>query len=131
MTTTTNAIHTGRRKEAVARVRLVPGSGTHRVNGRTPMEYFKRETLAAAALHALTVVNAAGKYDVIATVHGGGLTGQSGAVRLAVARSLVRGDESLRGLLGREGLLTRDSRMKERKKYGQPAARKRFQFSKR
>ena len=131
MSTTTNAIHTGRRKEAVARVRIVAGSGSHRVNGRAPLEYFKRETLAHAALHALTVANAVGKYDVIATVHGGGLTGQAGAVRLAVARSLVRADESLRGLLGREGLLTRDARMKERKKYGQPAARKRFQFSKR
>jgi small subunit ribosomal protein S9 len=130
-TTTMNAIHTGRRKEAVARVRILPGTGNHRVNGRTPMEYFKRETLAHAALHALNVANSAGKFDVIATVHGGGLTGQSGAVRLAVARSLVRADESLRGLLGREGLLTRDARMKERKKYGQPAARKRFQFSKR
>jgi len=131
MTSTTNAIHTGRRKEAVARVRMLPGTGNHRVNGRTPIEYFKRETLAHAAVHALTVVNAVGKYDVIATVHGGGLTGQAGAVRLAVARSLARSDESLRGLLGREGLLTRDSRMKERKKYGQPGARKRFQFSKR
>ena len=72
-----------------------------------------------------------GKFDVITRVHGGGVTGQAGALRQAVARALVRDDETLRGLMGREGLLTRDSRMKERKKYGQPGARKRFQFSKR
>ena len=122
---------TGRRKEAVARVQLLPGNGKHLVNNRTPLEYLTRETLVQAAFHALTVVNAAGRYNVVARVHGGGLTGQSGALRLAVARALVREDESLRGVLGRAGLLTRDSRMKERKKYGQPGARKRFQFSKR
>jgi small subunit ribosomal protein S9 len=84
-----------------------------------------------AAFHPLAVANAVGKFDVVARVHGGGLTGQSGALRMAIARALVRHDEALRGLLGRAGLLTRDSRMKERKKYGQPGARKRFQFSKR
>jgi len=122
---------TGRRKTGVARVRLLAGSGKHTINGRPPLDYLKRETLVQSAFHALTVANVAGKFDVIALCHGGGTTGQAGALRQAVARALVRDDESLRGLLGREGLLTRDARMKERKKYGQPGARKRFQFSKR
>jgi len=126
-----NRPRTGRRKEAVARVRLLPGAGKHTVNDRTPIEYLKRETLVQIAFHPLTLANAAGRYNVVSRVHGGGLTGQAGALRLAVARALVREDESLRGVLGREGLLTRDPRMKERKKYGQPGARKRFQFSKR
>jgi small subunit ribosomal protein S9 len=128
---TTTAPRTGRRKEAVARVRLLPGAGRHTINDRTPSEYLKRETLVQAAFHALMVTNTAGKYSVVARVRGGGLTGQAGALRLAVARALVREDDGLKGLLGREGLLTRDSRMKERKKYGRPGARKRFQFSKR
>ena len=122
---------TGRRKTSVARVRLLAGTGKHLVNDRVPLEYLKRETLVQSAFHALTVANAVGKYDVVARVRGGGITGQAGALRQALARALVREDESLRGLLGREGLLTRDARMKERKKYGQPGARKRFQFSKR
>jgi small subunit ribosomal protein S9 len=130
-TDTTSKPLTGRRKESVARVRLVPGPGKHTVNDRTPLDYLKRETLVQAAFHALVVTNAAAKFSVIARVHGGGLTGQAGALRMAVARALLKDDESLRGTLGREGLLTRDSRMKERKKYGQPGARKRFQFSKR
>ena len=122
---------TGRRKESVARVRLVPGAGPHTINGRTPEDYLKRDTLVRSALHPLTLTNAVGKFGVIARVSGGGLSGQAGALRMAIARALVRQDESLRGVLGREGLLTRDARMKERKKYGQPGARKRFQFSKR
>ena len=122
---------TGRRKQAVARVQLLPGSGKHLVNDRTPLEYLTRETLVQMAFHALVVASAEGKFNVVARVHGGGLTGQAGAIRLAVARALVRDDESLRAVLGRAGLLTRDPRMKERKKYGQPGARKRFQFSKR
>ena len=130
-TTTTTKPRTGRRKEAVARVRLLPGTGKITVNGRTPLEYLTRETLAKHALHALTVANMVGKHDIIARVHGGGLSGQAGAIRMAIARALVTQDETLRGVMGREGLLTRDSRMKERKKYGQPGARKRFQFSKR
>ena len=101
-------------------MRLFPAGGEHRVNDRAPLDYLKRETLVQAAMHALTLTNTVGKYTVIARVHGGGLTGQSGALRMAIARALVREDESLRGLLGREGLLTRDARMKERKKYGQP-----------
>jgi small subunit ribosomal protein S9 len=122
---------TGRRKEAVARVRLMPGTGAHLVNGRTPLEYLKRETLMMHALRPLVLTNTAAKYNVVCRCHGGGLTGQAGAIRMAIARALVREDESLKALLGREGMLTRDSRMKERKKYGQPGARKRFQFSKR
>jgi len=129
--TLTSRPRTGRRKEAVARVRLLPGNGKHTINDRAPLEYLKRETLVQAAFHGLTLANAQGKYNIVARVHGGGHTGQAGAIRMAVARALVREDEALRGLLGREGLLTRDSRMKERKKYGQPGARKRFQFSKR
>jgi small subunit ribosomal protein S9 len=130
MTTTTKPL-TGRRKEAVARVRLVPGTGQRMVNGKTALDYLKRETLVLHAYQALVVTNLTEKYDVHARVMGGGLTGQAGAIRMAIARALVRLDESLKGQLGREGFLTRDSRMKERKKYGQPGARKRFQFSKR
>jgi small subunit ribosomal protein S9 len=131
MASTTAGPRTGRRKESVARVRLLPGTGTHTINDRTPLDYLKRDTLVMAAFHALTVANATTRFNIVARCHGGGLTGQSGALRLAVARALVREDESLKGLLGREGLLTRDARMKERKKYGRPGARKRFQFSKR
>jgi len=131
MATTTIKPLTGRRKEAVARVRLVAGTGRVTVNGRTAMEYFKRDSNVRLAMAALVATNLADKYDVFARVHGGGLTGQAGAVRMAIARALVRHDETLKGQLGREGYLTRDSRMKERKKYGQPGARKRFQFSKR
>ena len=130
MTTTTKPL-TGRRKEAVARVRLVPGKGQTTVNGKGAMQYLCRESLVRHAFQALTLTNLAEKYDVHVRVMGGGLTGQAGAIRMAVARALVREDESLKGLLGREGFLTRDARMKERKKYGQPGARKRFQFSKR
>ena len=128
---TTHPSRTGRRKEAVARVRLTPGAGKLTVNGRTPLEYLKRETLVTTALRAFAVTNTAGKYNLDASLRGGGLSGQAGALRLAIGRALARGDESLRAVLGREGLLTRDPRMKERKKYGQPGARKRFQFSKR
>jgi small subunit ribosomal protein S9 len=131
MTETMNRPLTGRRKEAVARVRILPGSGTCTINGKPAAEYLKRDTLVRQALHALTVINAADKYNVEARVHGGGLAGQAGAVRMAVARALAREDATLRGVLGKAGLLTRDARMKERKKYGQPGARKRFQFSKR
>ena len=105
--------------------------GQHLINDRPPIEYLKRPTLVQAAFEALTLTSTTGKYDVVARVRGGGLTGQAGALRLAIARALAQLDGSLRGQLGREGLLTRDARMKERKKYGQPGARKRFQFSKR
>jgi small subunit ribosomal protein S9 len=122
---------TGRRKEAVARVRLIPGSGQHTVNGRALREYFPRESHQRAAVEPLAVAQREGQFDVLAVVRGGGLTGQAGAVRMGVARALVRDDESLRPAMRRHGFLTRDSRMVERKKYGQAKARKRFQFSKR
>ena len=122
---------TGRRKTSVARVRLVPGTGKRLVNGVELDRYFARITLSRMAIEPLNVVNAADKFDVDACVHGGGLAGQAGAVSLGVARALQIADTLLRGLLGKEGFLTRDSRMKERKKYGQAGARKRFQFSKR
>jgi small subunit ribosomal protein S9 len=131
MTNTSHRPLTGRRKEAVARVRLYPGEGRVTVNGRTPEQYLTRDSLVKHALHPLVVANVTTKYGVEARVHGGGLTGQAGALRLAIARALVREDAALRDVLGRAGLLTRDARMKERKKYGQPGARKRFQFSKR
>jgi small subunit ribosomal protein S9 len=131
MTTTTTKPLTGRRKEAVARVRLVPGSGQTLVNGKSARDYLRRETLVLHALRPLVATNLLEKYDVIARVSGGGLSGQAGAIRMGIARALVRQDEALKALLGREGFLTRDSRMVERKKYGQPGARKRFQFSKR
>ena len=115
----------------MARVRLVAGTGQTTVNGRPALQYLRRESLVLHAFQALTVANLSDKIDVHARVAGGGLTGQAGAIRLGVARALVRQDEALKALLGREGFLTRDSRMKERKKYGQPGARKRFQFSKR
>ena len=122
---------TGRRKEATARVRILPGTGQCFVNGRPMAAYFARPALVKHAEHAFAVTHMTGRFDVYATAAGGGLTGQAGAVRLGIARQLVALDESLRGLLGKEGLLTRDSRMKEHKKYGQAGARKRFQFSKR
>jgi small subunit ribosomal protein S9 len=125
------AQNTGRRKEAVARVRLRPGNGQHTVNGKTIDNYFARETLVMLARQPLTVSDTMGRYDIDATVFGGGLSGQAGAVQLGIARALVAIDPGLRSLLRRNSLLTRDSRMKERKKYGQPGARKRFQFSKR
>ena len=131
MTTTTTKPLTGRRKEAVARVRLLPGSGQTLVNGKSARDYLRRETLVLHALRPLVATNLLEKYDVIARVSGGGLSGQAGAIRMGIARALVRQDEALKALLGREGFLTRDSRMVERKKYGQPGARKRFQFSKR
>jgi small subunit ribosomal protein S9 len=130
-TATTNKPLTGRRKEAVARVRLTAGAGKVTVNGREVRDYLTRDSLVLIALSPLAATNTADKYDVVARVAGGGLTGQAGAIRMAIARALVRRDETLRAKLGSEGFLTRDSRMKERKKYGQPGARKRFQFSKR
>ncbi len=130
-TATTNKPLTGRRKEAVARVRLTAGTGKVLVNGREVRDYLTRDSLVLIALSPLTATNTADKYDVSARVMGGGLTGQAGAIRMAIARALVRRDEALKAQLGRDGFLTRDSRMKERKKYGQPGARKRFQFSKR
>ena len=122
---------TGRRKSSVARVRLLQGTGKRLVNGRDLEQYFSRIALSRIALQPLVASNNTDKLDLIANVRGGGLSGQAGAISLGAARALLRMDGSLRVLLGKEGLLTRDARMKERKKYGQAAARKRFQFSKR
>ena len=122
---------TGRRKTSIARVRLRPGTGRRLVNWRDLDQYFSRLALSRIALQPLVASNNLDKYDLVASVRGGGMTGQAGAISLGSARALLRVDATLRGLLGKEGLLTRDARMKERKKYGQAAARKRFQFSKR
>ena len=121
----------GRRKEAVCRVYLKPGSGKWDVNGRTLGDYFPRPTLVSAIQQAFTATDTLGRYDVKATVVGGGQAGQAGALRLAVARALVNIDEAYKRKLRELGLLTRDARRVERKKPGRPGARKRFQFSKR
>ena len=124
-------VATGRRKTAVARVRMTPGTGVIHVNGRTFEEYFPTEPLQQAVLQPFETAKVGRTYDVTVNASGGGLNGQAGAVRLAVSRALIRADETLRPMLKIEGMLTRDPRMKERKKSGQPGARKRFQFSKR
>ncbi len=122
---------TGRRKESVARVRLVPGTGNIIVNKKPILEYFKRETLKMIIEQPLEATETMGKFDIYANVDGGGLSGQAGAMRLGIARALLKFDEDLRPILKKNGFLTRDPRMKERKKYGLAGARKRFQFSKR
>ncbi len=122
---------TGRRKTAVARVRLAAGSGKFTVNGRTMDKYFLTETQRTQVLLPLSLTATAAKFDVRVNVAGGGPNGQAGAVRHGIARALLEADINLRPALKAEGLLTRDPRMRERKKYGQPGARKRFQYSKR
>jgi small subunit ribosomal protein S9 len=122
---------TGRRKTAIARVRLVSGTGKILVNGRAFDNYFPVETQRVIAAQPLTVTGLADKYDAQITVTGGGPNGQAGAVRHSIARALLTVDANLRPILKAEGFLTRDPRMRERKKYGQPGARKRFQYSKR
>jgi small subunit ribosomal protein S9 len=122
---------TGRRKEAVARVLIREGDGQKLVNGKTFKEYFQRETAIIHAEEPLKVYPSAETVDVIIDVRGGGKSGQAGAVRLGIARALATLDSSLHKSLRERGFLSRDPRMKERKKYGQPGARKRFQFSKR
>ncbi len=129
--TTNDFIGTGRRKTSVARVRLAAGSGKITVNGRPFENYFPLETLRATAAQPLAVTGTTEKVDTNVNVNGGGPNGQAGAVSHGIARALLKFDANLRPQLKAEGLLTRDSRMKERKKYGQPGARKRFQFSKR
>ncbi len=124
-------IGTGRRKTAIARVRLATGTGKIVINGRPFENYFPMETQRMVAAQPLTVTGTADKYDAQVTVTGGGPNGQAGAVRHGLARALLTVDANLRAILKSEGMLTRDSRMKERKKYGQPGARKRFQYSKR
>jgi len=122
---------TGRRKTAVARVRLKLGGGTFVVNGRPIEEYFVRETLQLLIRQVLETSNAIGRFEIIASVKGGGPEGQAGAVRHGIARALEIFDPNMRPALKRGGFLTRDARKKERKKYGQRGARARFQFSKR
>lgn len=122
---------TGRRKTSVARVRLAVGSGKITVNGRAFETYFPTDTLRSVVTQPFSVTDSTSKYDVRVNVVGGGPSGQAGAVRHGIARALLEADINLRPSLKTNGLLTRDSRMKERKKYGQPGARKRFQFSKR
>ncbi len=122
---------TGRRKSAVARVRLQHGTGTVLVNGRRMEDYFPREVLCIRVNGAFEAASVEGRYDVIAKVHGGGVSGQADALRHGIARALEKTDESLRPALKKNGMLTRDARKKERKKYGQKGARARFQFSKR
>ena len=122
---------TGRRKTSTARVFLRPGSGTIKVNRREFEEFFPREALRMQIRTPLVLTENADKFDVLATVAGGGVSGQAGAVRLGIARALILYNAELRKALKSEGLLTRDARAKERKKYGMAGARKRFQFSKR
>ncbi|MFH1010290.1 MAG: 30S ribosomal protein S9 [bacterium] len=122
---------TGRRKSAVAKVWLAPGTGQWVVNGKDLLGYFKREVLKMVIEQPFLVTNTQGNFNVKATVQGGGLSGQAGALRLGIARALIATDATLRPRLREYGLMTRDPREKERKKYGQPGARKRFQYSKR
>jgi small subunit ribosomal protein S9 len=121
----------GRRKEAVCRVYLKPGSGKWEINGRTIGDYFPRPALVSSIQLPFSATDNLGKWDVQANIDGGGNTGQAGALRLAIARALVKSDETYRRRLRELGLLTRDARAVERKKPGRPKARKRFQFSKR
>jgi len=122
---------TGRRKESVARVRIVPGSGRFALNGRSLEDYFPRPALQMVVTEPLRLTNTIDRYDVIAAIDGGGISGQAGAVRHGIARALVEADPTLRGDLKKKGLLTRDSRVKERRKYGLKKARKAPQYSKR
>ncbi|TDT50398.1 30S ribosomal protein S9 [Fonticella tunisiensis] len=122
---------TGRRKTSVARVRLVPGEGKITINKRDIDDYFGLETLKVIVRQPLVLTGTEGKYDVIVNVHGGGFTGQAGAIRHGIARALVKADADLRPVLKKAGFLTRDPRMVERKKYGLKKARRAPQFSKR
>lgn len=121
----------GRRKTATARIRITPGSGKIVVNGRAFEDYFKTQALQNTVLSPFEVTKLVNQFDVKVNADGGGINGQAGAVRLAVSRALIDSNPELRSTLKAEGFLTRDPRMKERKKPGQPGARKRFQFSKR
>ena len=122
---------TGRRKSSVARVRLVPGNGQIIVNGKDSKDYFCKKTLEMIIRQPLVLTETEGRYDVLVNAHGGGTTGQAGAVRLGIARALLKADIEYRPALKRAGFLTRDPRMKERKKYGLKGARRAPQFSKR
>jgi small subunit ribosomal protein S9 len=131
MAQTQEYIATGRRKTSVARIRMTAGSGKIDINGKSFEDYFPTVPLQNTVLQPLQVVKLANSYDLSINTTGGGATGQAGAARLAISRALLLVDANLRGTLKAEGLLRRDPRMKERKKSGQPGARKRFQFSKR
>ena len=124
---------TGRRKNAIARVRMIPGEGKIVVNARSFESYFTRESDRLVIMQPLELVagKMSGKFDIYANVNGGGSTGQAGAMRLGIARILVSIDETLRSVIKKAGFLTRDSRMRERKKYGRKRARRRFQYTKR
>ena len=131
MSETNDSLGTGRRKTSVARVRLASGTGKVTINGRSLENYFPLETQRNDVLLPLNLTDMFGKLDVRVSVCGGGSTGQAGAVRHGISRALLNVDANLRPILKSAGLLTRDPRMKERKKYGQPGARRRFQYSKR
>ena len=122
---------TGRRKNALARVRVLPGNGVVKINERTVEDYFPRLVWQLQAMQPLKTATVEGKVDVLVRASGGGLTGQAGAVRLGIARALIKMNPELRPVLKKAGLLTRDPRMVERKKYGQKGARGQFQYSKR
>jgi len=122
---------TGKRKSSIARVRVMPGDGKYVINQKTLDEYFKRETSKMIIKQPSELTETTGKYDVHVNVKGGGMNSQAGAIRHGIAKALFILNADFRSVLKKAGLLTRDSRVKERKKYGQPGARKRFQFSKR
>jgi len=131
MSDSVKIITVGRRKESVARVRLIPGTGEITINRRPYDKYFLRETDRIIGKQPLVLTNTTTKYDVKANLDGGGLTGQAGALRHGISRALISAEPSLKDMLRKQGYLTRDPRMKERKKYGQKGARKRFQWTKR
>lgn len=122
---------TGKRKTAIARTWLRPGQGTITVNGRTLEQYFGRETSKMMILQPLELTDTVGKFDILVNVSGGGLSGQAGAIKHGISRALLEYDPDLRPILKKAGFITRDSRIKERKKYGQKGARARYQYSKR
>ena len=122
---------TGRRKKSVARVRLFPGTGVITINGRNIDDYFGLDTMKLIVNQPFTTTDTVGKFDIVCRVNGGGFSGQAGAIRHGVAKALLQADETLRPALKKAGFLTRDPRMKERKKYGLKAARRASQFSKR
>ncbi len=128
---TDEVLATGRRKCAIARVRLTSGTGKIVLNGKDMTEYFPSETLCGFVNQVLKVTETVGKFDIAANLDGGGMSGQAGALRHGIARALVKLDEAYRAVLKANGMMTRDARVKERKKSGQPGARRRFQFSKR
>ncbi|MCK9224528.1 MAG: 30S ribosomal protein S9 [Candidatus Muirbacterium halophilum] len=128
---TSIALGTGRRKTSAARVRLIRGTGKIEVNGKDFVDYFPREIVRRMIVEPLKLINSTSVYDIFVNVNGGGISGQAGAVRHGISRALCEMDISFRGTLKKAGMLTRDSRMVERKKPGQPKARKKFQFSKR